>query len=75
MKEADMLKDLLQYISSMQYLYNDNVINIVNPEIRQLFTQMRDDETRAVVKLQQRIERAESKSRIIARILPSKTRY
>lgn len=75
MKEADMLKDLLEYKVAVQKSYNENALNILNPEVRQLFIQMRDDETRAIVKLQQKIERAEAKPRIIAKILPSKTRY
>jgi predicted LPLAT superfamily acyltransferase len=75
MKEADVLKDLLSYVAALQSFYNDNVLNIVNPEARQLFIQLRDDETRFVVKLQQKIERVESKARIISRILPAKNRY
>ena len=75
MKEADMMKDILQFKMFSQANYNENLLDITNPEVRQLFTQLRDDETRAVVKLQQKISRMESKARVIARILPAKNRF
>jgi len=75
MKEAYILKDLLEYKVAIQKSYNENVLYVLNPEAKQLFMQLRDDETRAVSKLQQKIERVESKPRIIARIFPSKARY
>lgn len=74
MKEADMLKDLLQNTDYLEKFYNENAINIRNPEARQLFIQSRDEYMRDIVKLQQKIERVESKPKIISRILPSKTR-
>jgi hypothetical protein len=74
MKEADILKDLLEYKIASQISYNNYMIDLLNPEARQLFTQMRDDEMRAITKLQQKITRLESKARIIARILPAKSR-
>jgi hypothetical protein len=74
MKEVDILKDLLEYKIASQITYNNYVIDLLNPEARQLFTQMRDDEMRAITKLQQKVTRLESKARIIARILPAKSR-
>ena len=74
MKEADILKDLLEYKIASQITYNNFMIDLLNPEARQLFTQMRDDEMRAITKLQQKISRLESKARIISRILPAKSR-
>lgn len=74
MKEADILKDLLHFISSLQIKYNEDVVKIVNPEARQLFAQLRDDETRSIIKLQMKVERVQSKARVIARFLPAKTR-
>jgi len=73
-KEADILKDLLEYKIASQITYNNFMIDLLNPEARQLFTQMRDDEMRAITKLQQKISRLESKARIISRILPAKSR-
>ncbi|MCX7749618.1 MAG: hypothetical protein N2645_22405 [Clostridia bacterium] len=75
MKEADILRDILQHRISNQVYYNENIINIRNPEVRQLFTQARDDEMRAIVKLQQKIERLEANPGIIAKMFPTKKRY
>lgn len=75
MKEADLIKDMLSYVISLQVFYNESVINITNPEARQLFTQLRDDETRNIIKLQQKSERVETKSHVISRLLPSKSRF
>lgn len=75
MKEIDILKDILQYRISNQLFYNEKLINIKNPEVRQLFREMRDDEMRDIVKLQQKIQRLESKPHIIAKIFPTKSRY
>lgn len=75
MNEADILKDILQYRILNQTFYNENLINMRNPEVRQIFTQMRDDEMRAVVKLQQKIERLEASPGIISRIFPTKPNY
>ncbi len=75
MREGDILKDILQYRITNQSFYNNNLINIRNPEIRQIFTQLRDDETRSIVKLQQKIERLEGKKNIIAKIFPTRPNY
>jgi len=75
MKEIDILKDMLQYRILNQSFYNRNILETKNPEVRQLFAQLRDDETRAVVKLQQKVERYEAAPGIIARIFPAKPRY
>ena len=71
MKEIDILKDILQYRISNEIFYNENMINIRNPEARQLFTQLRDDEMRDIVKLQEKIERLLANPRIIVKIFPS----
>ena len=75
MKEVDILKDILQYRIANQTFYNENLINVRNPEVRQLFTAVRDDEMRAIVKLQQKIERLEANPGIIAKIFPTKPHY
>lgn len=68
MKEVDILKDILEYRVSNQLFYNENLINIRNPGVRQLYTQLRDDEMRAIVKLQQKIEKLEAKPYIVSKI-------
>lgn len=71
MKEVDVLKDILHYRMSSQIFYNENIINLRNPSLRNLFTLLRDDETRAIVDLQQKIHRLEINPNIISKILPS----
>lgn len=75
MKEIDIFKDLLQYRWLNQRQYNEDLLTVRNPEIRQVLTQLRDDELRAVVKLQQRIDRLEASPGVIARIFPTRERY
>ncbi|MGE5405691.1 MAG: hypothetical protein ACM3PP_12215 [Candidatus Saccharibacteria bacterium] len=75
MKEIDVIKDILQTRISNQVFYNDNLINIKNPELRQVFTQLRDDEMRSIVKLQQKVTRLESPVGIISKIFPGKKKF
>ncbi len=75
MKDIDIYKDLLYCRISSQDYYNRNIIEIRNPEIRQLFTQLRDDEMRAVVKLQQKIEKLEVTPWIVTKIMPTKPKF
>jgi len=69
------LKDILQSRISNQIFYNNKLITIRNPEVRQVLTQLRDDEMRAIVKLQQKIDRLQNTSGIISKIFPTKPRY
>ncbi|TYQ17973.1 UNVERIFIED_CONTAM: hypothetical protein Cloal_0368 [Acetivibrio alkalicellulosi] len=75
MEVVDILRDILQSRISNQIFYNDNLITIRNPEVRQVLTQLRDDEMRAIVKLQQKIDRLQDTSGLIAKIFPTKPRY
>jgi hypothetical protein len=75
MKEVDGMKDILQSRISNQLFYNTNIIELKNPELRQLFTQMRDDEMRSIVKLQQKIQRSENPEGIISKIFPAKPKF
>jgi len=75
MTEVEILSDLLEYRISNELFYNENLIHIVNPEARQLFTQLRDDEMREIIRLQQKIQRLQSKTNIIAKMFPTKPRY
>ena len=74
MKELDIVKDLLQTVTSMQIFFNERAINIRNPEAKHLFIEIRDDKMRSVAKLQQKVERLQTKPSIVARMLPAKTR-
>lgn len=75
MDEINALKDILQSRISNQVFYNENLIQIRNPEIRQVFTELRDDEMRAIVKLQQRIHRLDASPSIVSKIFPTRSRY
>lgn len=75
MDDIDILKDILQYRIINQISYNENLINVRNPEARYTFTQLRDDEMRDIVRIQQKIERNKGTSGIIAKIIPRKPKY
>ncbi|AIS51437.1 hypothetical protein TKV_c02320 [Thermoanaerobacter kivui] len=60
----DMLQDLLKNLVNIQAFYNESVVNITNPYVRQLFNQMRDDVMRFISLLQINIESMESKPSI-----------
>lgn len=75
MEDIDILKDILQNRVVNQVSYNENLINARNPEIRNTFTQLRDDEMRDIVRIQQKIERNKGSVGIIARIIPNKPKY
>ena len=75
MREVEILTDLLSYMESSQVLYNENMIEIRNPEAKQLFTLLRDNKMRAIEMLQQKIERFESEKGIISRMFPNRKRF
>jgi hypothetical protein len=52
----DKLQDTLQGEMMLQSMYNKHMMDITNPEIRQLFTQMRDAKMQNVTQLQQEIQ-------------------
>lgn len=56
MNTLDKLQDTLQREMMMQSMYNKHMMDITNPEIRQLFTQMRDSKMQNVTRLQQEIQ-------------------
>lgn len=68
MNKNDILKDILQSRISNQVFYNNNIITNRNPEVRQVFTQMRDDEMRSIIWLQKKVQRLESPPGIINKI-------
>lgn len=76
MKIEEILNDILDYKITSQNLYNESIINIQNPEGRQLFKQLRDDETRDIVKLQQIMNRLTyDKPNIVTKIFPNRPKY
>lgn len=56
MNTLDKLQDTLQGEMMLQSMYNKHMMDITNPEIRQLFTQMRDAKMQNVTQLQQEIQ-------------------
>lgn len=56
MNNLDKLQDALQLEMMIQSAYNKHMMNITNPEIRQLFTQMRDAKMQNITTLQQEIQ-------------------
>lgn len=52
----DKLQDALQGEMMLQSLYNKHMMDITNPEVRQMFTQMRDAKMGNTTRLQQEIK-------------------
>lgn len=50
------LNDILHFEMSNQIMYNKYLLEIQNPELRQMFTQMRDGKMQQVTQLQQEIK-------------------
>lgn len=74
MNEVDLLRELQEYRMMLQKWYNDVLLNVLNPEAKALFTRLRDDETRAVMDIQQKLLRMETPNKIIHKIFPSRAR-
>ncbi len=74
MNEIDMLRELQEYRTMLQKWYNDVLLNVVNPEAKALFTRLRDDETRAVMNIQQALLRMEAPNKIMHKIFPTRAR-
>ena len=71
MRLIDIYKDVMYFRKASQEFYNECMLTLRNPEARQLFSSLRDDESRAVAMLQQKIDTMESSPGIIAKIIPS----
>jgi len=56
MNNMDFLHDSLQDEMMLQSMYNKYMMKISNPEVRQLFTQLRDAKMKNVSQLQQEIK-------------------
>lgn len=56
MNTIDFLHDSLQDEMMLQAMYNKYMMEISNPEVRQLFTQLRDSKMKNITQLQQEIK-------------------
>jgi len=56
MNKLDKLHDIVETEIADQMLYNKYMLQITNPEVRQLFTQLRDEHMQHVTQLQQQIQ-------------------
>lgn len=56
MSNLDFLHDSLQDEIMLQSMYNKYMMDISNPEVRQLFTQLRDSKMKNISQLQQEIK-------------------
>ncbi|MFZ5645499.1 MAG: DUF2383 domain-containing protein [Bacillota bacterium] len=64
MNTLDKLQDALQGEMMMQSMYNKNMMDITNPEVRQLFTQMREAKMQNVTQLQTEIKQMLQQGRV-----------
>lgn len=74
MKEVDALKIVLNELIDMQRQYNEAMIYVRNPEVRNTFRILRDDEARCVERIQQKIYRMETAPWVIQKMFPFKRR-
>jgi DNA-binding transcriptional regulator YbjK len=56
MNTMELLNDVLQNEKMMQSMYNKYMMDISNPEVRQLFTQLRDAKMQTLSQLQREIQ-------------------
>jgi rubrerythrin len=56
MNKHDKLQDILDTEMSNQMLYNKYMMKITNPEIRQLFSQFRDEHMQHITQIQQQAQ-------------------
>lgn len=56
MNNLNMLNDILHTEMMNQSMYNKYMMDIQNPEVRQMFMQMRDSKMQQITQLQQEIK-------------------
>ena len=56
MNKHDKLHDILETEMSNQMLYNKYMMKITNPEVRQLFSQFRDEHMQHITQIQQQAQ-------------------
>lgn len=64
MNNLDKLQDVLQDEMMIQEMYNRYMLQISNPEVRQMFTQMRDAKMQHVTMLQQQVQQMMQSGRV-----------
>ncbi|HHW42774.1 hypothetical protein GFC01_05505 [Desulfofundulus thermobenzoicus] len=70
MNKMDILRDALYDKMYSQAFYNDQMLMMVNPEVRHLFMRLRDEEARHVLFLRTELLHMESNPFPITKILP-----
>lgn len=58
MNNLNMLQDILYTEMMNESMYNKYMMDIQNPEVRQMFMQMRDGKIQQITQLQQEIQKA-----------------
>lgn len=56
MNKHDKLQDILATEMSNQMLYNKYMMKITNPEVRQLFSQFRDEHMQHITQIQHQVQ-------------------
>lgn len=56
MNKLDKLHDVLETEMADQMLYNHYMLQITNPEVRQLFIQFRDEHMQHITQIQQQVQ-------------------
>ena len=56
MNKLEKLNDIIETEMTDQMLYNKYMLKITNPEVRQLFTQLRDEHMQHITQLQQQVQ-------------------
>jgi bacterioferritin (cytochrome b1) len=56
MNNLDKLHDILETEMADQMLYNHYMLQITNPEVKQLFTQYRDEHMQHITQIQQQVQ-------------------
>lgn len=56
MNKLEKLNDIIETEMTDQMLYNKYMLKITNPEVRQLFTQHRDEHMQHITQLQQQVQ-------------------
>lgn len=64
MKTIDLLQDAQYNEQFLQAMYNKYMMEISNPEVRQLFTQFRDDKMKNITQLQQEIKTLQQQGKV-----------
>ncbi len=64
MNKMDMLNDVLEDEMTAQETYNKHMMRILDPEVRQLFTQLRDAKMQHVTHLQREIKQMMQRGKV-----------